>query len=89
MLRKGTELMRLIFLRSTKSFSKKNTNFNNVRIHIIDSSLVSFVKSWAADDYGEVLDYSDAYQKVLTTEKGFATCEEAPKRVCGLRGCFQ
>ena len=66
---------------------KENTNFNNVRIHIIDSSLVSFVKSWAADDYGEVLDYSDAYQKVLTTEKGFATCEEAPNGL-RLKGLF-
>lgn len=39
---------------------KENTGFKNVSIHIIDSELRSFVKSWDSSSYGESLSYSDA-----------------------------
>lgn len=70
----------------SKNF-KENTNFKNVKIHIIDKDLNSFVKSWSAEDYGEALDYSDAYREVLTTGEGLTTCEEDPNGL-RLKGLF-
>ena len=66
---------------------KEDTGFNNVKVHLIDADLNSFVKSWAKDDFGESLDYSDAYQKVKTDRKALVTTEEAPNGL-RLKGLF-
>jgi methyl-accepting chemotaxis protein len=64
------------------------TGFNNVQIHLIDKNLRSFVKSWAPDDYGEVLDYSAAYTDVLQRSgKPLVTVEASPKGM-RLKGLF-
>ena len=66
---------------------KENTNFNNVAIHIIDSKLHSFVKSWDSSSYGENLRYSDAFRKIKETRKPLITMEEASKGL-RLKGLF-
>ncbi len=64
------------------------TGFNNVQIHLIDKNLRSFVKSWAPEDYGEVLDYSAAYTDVLQRSgKPLVTVEASPKGL-RLKGLF-
>ncbi|AGB42224.1 methyl-accepting chemotaxis protein [Halobacteroides halobius DSM 5150] len=61
---------------------KKNTGFNNIKVHLIDKQLNSFVKSWNSESFGESLKYSDAYQKVKDSKEPLVTKEESPK---GLR----
>ncbi|MFO7819447.1 MAG: cache domain-containing protein, partial [Halanaerobacter sp.] len=61
---------------------KENSGFNNINVHLIDKNLNSFVKSWAPDDFGENLDFSDAYQKVKSSQESLVVTEESPK---GLR----
>ena len=64
------------------------TGFNNVQIHLIDKNLRSFVKSWAPEQYGEVLDYSAAYTDVLQRSgKPLVTVEASPKGL-RLKGLF-
>ncbi len=69
-----------------KSF-KENTNFKNISVHLIDSDLKSFVKSWNYSSYGETLNYSRAYKKVKATHKPMVTMEESPKGL-RLKGLF-
>ncbi len=66
---------------------KKNTNFKNVAVHLIDSDLHSFVKSWNKSSSGESLNYSRAYKKVKATQKPIITMEESPKGL-RLKGLF-
>ena len=66
---------------------KEYTNFKNVRVHLIDAEQRSFVKSWAADSYGELLDYSAAYKEVIEKGIPLVTMEEAPNGV-RLKGLF-
>ena len=66
---------------------RENTGFNNVQVHLIDAALKSFVKSWAPDDYGEALDYSEAYAEVLRTDEALVTLEHSSKGL-RLKGLF-
>ncbi len=66
---------------------KDNTGFKNVAIHLINSDLTSFVKSWKPSSYGESLNYSRAYKKVKATRKALVTMEESPKGL-RLKGLF-
>ena len=66
---------------------KKNTGFKNVNVHVIDSQLQSFVKSWAPKDFREPLDYSGAYKCVIDTGKPLVTLEPSPKGL-RLKGLF-
>ncbi|MGM0369280.1 MAG: methyl-accepting chemotaxis protein [Bacillota bacterium] len=66
---------------------KENTGFNNVNVHLIDDQLNSFVKSWAASDFGESLSYSDAYQQVKESQEAQVVTEESPKGL-RLKGLF-
>ena len=61
---------------------KENTGFNNIKVHLIDANLNSFVKSWAYNESGDDLSYSEAYQKVKESQKGLVTLEESSQ---GLR----
>ncbi len=73
-----------------KNYSKifrKYTGFKNVSIHIIDSDLKSFVKSWNPSSHGEKLDYSNAYKEVRNLKKPVITLEESPKGL-RLKGLF-
>ena len=66
---------------------KENTGFKNVAIHIIDSNLNSFVKSWDPSSHGESLIYSDAYQEIKKSKKPLITMEESPQGL-RLKGLF-
>jgi len=66
---------------------KENTNFKNVEIHIIDSELNSFVKSWETSGHGESLTYSDAYKEIKKTRKPLVTMEPSSKGL-RLKGLF-
>ncbi|MGM0623244.1 MAG: methyl-accepting chemotaxis protein [Campylobacterota bacterium] len=66
---------------------KENTNFNNVNVHIIDKNLQSFVKNWDPDSYGESLEYSQAYKKVLSSKEAMAVMEPSKKGL-RLKGLF-
>ena len=61
---------------------RNNTGFANIKVHLIDDNLNSFVKSWDQDSFGENLNYSDAYQQVKQSKQGLVTTEESPQ---GLR----
>ncbi|MBM7557450.1 methyl-accepting chemotaxis protein [Halanaerobacter jeridensis] len=69
-------------LKNYSKVFKENTGFNNIKVHLIDANLNSFVKSWAYNDYGDNLSYSDAYKKVKETKQGMVTIEESSQ---GLR----
>lgn len=66
---------------------KENTNFKNVEIHIIDSELTSFVKSWDSSSHGENLNYSEAYKEIKKTQKALVTMEPSSKGL-RLKGLF-
>lgn len=66
---------------------KKNTNFRNVRVHLIDVNINSYVKSWDFDSFGESLDYSPGYKYVLSSRKPLVTMEYAPNGLM-LKGLF-
>ena len=66
---------------------RENTGFNNVQVHLVDAALTSFVKSWAPEDFGESLEYSAAYQEVISEERALVTLEESPKGL-RLKGLF-
>ncbi|RLB93562.1 MAG: hypothetical protein DRH26_03580 [Deltaproteobacteria bacterium] len=66
---------------------KENTGFKNVAIHIIDSDLNSFVKSWKSSSHGESLNYSEAYKEVKNSKKPLVTMEESSKGL-RLKGLF-
>ena len=66
---------------------QEHTGFNNVKIHVIDQDLRSFVKSWDPDDFGEPLDYSLAYKKVKDTGSSVVAMEPSPKGL-RLKGLF-
>ena len=70
----------------TMTFAE-NTNFRNVRVHLIDKNLSSFVKSWDAGSYGEALSYSPAYSLVHETSAPMVTMEYAPNGL-RLKGLF-
>ena len=65
----------------SKTF-KENTSFNNIKVHLINENLTSFVKTWDTDNYGERISYSDAYKKVKRSKEPMVTIETSPK---GLR----
>ena len=69
-------------LKDYSNVFKENTDFNNIKVHLIDADLNSFVKSWAYNEYGDNLSHSDAYQEVKQTKKGLVTLEESSQ---GLR----
>jgi methyl-accepting chemotaxis protein len=66
---------------------KQHTGFKNVKIHVIDRNLRSYVKSWAPDDFGEPLDYSAAYKKVKASGAPLVAMEPSPKGL-RLKGLF-
>ncbi|MFP4332879.1 MAG: methyl-accepting chemotaxis protein [Campylobacterales bacterium] len=61
---------------------RENTPFKRVSVEIIDPNFVSFYKSWAPENYGNRVEYSDAIKEVMDTKKPLITIEESPK---GLR----
>ncbi len=66
---------------------KENTGFKNIKVHIIDRNLNSFYKSWAPDQYGESLRYSNGYKKVRRTREAQVALEVSPKGL-RLKGLF-
>jgi len=66
---------------------KENTNFKNVEIHVIDSELNSFVKSWDIKSHGENLTYSEAYKEIKKNRKPLITMEPSSKGL-RLKGLF-
>ncbi|MDY0220118.1 MAG: methyl-accepting chemotaxis protein [Desulfobacterium sp.] len=66
---------------------KENTGFKNVEIHIVDSKLNSFVKSWDSTSFGESLDYSEAFKEIKKSKKSLVTMEESSKGL-RLKGLF-
>lgn len=74
-----------ILSRQSELFAE-NTNFNNVQVHLIDSELRSFVKSWDFDSYGEELRYTGAYAQVRRTGEPVVSMEPSPRglRLMGL-----
>ena len=66
---------------------KKYTGFKNVKIHVIDRNLRSYVKTWAPDDFGEPLDYSAAYKKVKASGAPLVAMEPSSKGL-RLKGLF-
>ena len=65
---------------------RENTNFNNVRVHLINDDLTSFVKSWATESYGEELTYTEAYRALIAGREPLVTMEPSPRglRLMGL-----
>ena len=86
-LRDGEREPLIKLLREQGAVFKKNTNFRNVKVHVVDATQHSFVKSWAPEKWGEKLDYSAAYAKVLGDGKPLVTMEESPKGL-RLKGLF-
>ncbi len=66
---------------------KKNTGFKNVKFHLIDKELKSFVKSWKPKSFGEELNYSEAYKEVKNSQKPLVTAEVSEKGL-RLKGLF-
>ena len=66
---------------------KAHTNFKNIRIHIIDADLRSFLKNWDPESYGEKLDYSDAYKEVIKSARPMIVMEPSPRGL-RLKGLF-
>jgi methyl-accepting chemotaxis protein len=58
-----------------------------MEIHIIDSELNSFVKSWDASSHGKSLIYSEAYKEIKKTRKPLITMEPSSKGL-RLKGLF-
>ena len=75
------------FLSGLGDVFKNNTNFTNVDVHIVDKELTSMVKSWATEDFGESLSYSEAYREVKKSLKGMAVMEPSSKGL-RLKGLF-
>ncbi|MEA2111604.1 MAG: methyl-accepting chemotaxis protein [Campylobacterota bacterium] len=61
---------------------RDNTPFKKVNIHLLDSSLNSFFKSWKPSSFGESWKNFASYKEVLRTKKPLVTFEEDAK---GLR----
>ncbi|MEA3522690.1 MAG: methyl-accepting chemotaxis protein [Campylobacterota bacterium] len=72
----------------TKTFAnigdvyRTNTPFKKVNIHLLDTSLNSFFKSWKPKKFGENWGHLHSYKKVLSSKKPLVTIEEDAK---GLR----
>ncbi|WP_051309843.1 bacteriohemerythrin [Desulfogranum japonicum] len=66
---------------------KENTGFKNVQVHLIDSDLRSFYKSWNKDSFGESLNYSKGYAEVKTTGTSQVAMEMSSKGL-RLKGLF-
>ncbi|SJZ55314.1 methyl-accepting chemotaxis protein [Selenihalanaerobacter shriftii] len=79
---KGDRQACITMLNKYSQTFKENTGFNNIKVHLIDNQLNSFVKSWNKNSFGESLVYSDAYQKVKNSKEPMVVTEESPK---GLR----
>lgn len=66
---------------------RDNTDFNNVEVHLVDADQRSFVKSWDAESWGESLDYSTAFARVLQRGESVVTMEPSSKGL-RLKGLF-
>ncbi len=66
---------------------KENTGFKNVQVHLIDSNLHSFYKSWDNDSFGEPLTYSKGYAVVKSTGSSRVAMEMSSKGI-RLKGLF-
>ena len=66
---------------------KKNTDFKNVQIHLIDRDLKSFYKSWAPDKFGETLNHSKGNSLVKSTQQSLVAMEMSSKGI-RLKGLF-
>lgn len=60
---------------------KENTGFKNVQIHLIDSDLKSFYKSWKPEKFGESLSYSRGYSQVKSSKKSYVAMEYSTKGI--------
>ncbi len=58
---------------------RENTPFKKVNVHIVDTELNSYFKSWDPDSFGQSYGSSKAYQKVLQTKKPITTLEATAK----------
>jgi len=74
-------------LKKYSGIYKKNTGFKNVKFHLIDKDLKSFVKSWSFDSFGQQLNYSEAYKEVKNSLKPIVTPEVSSKGL-RLKGLF-
>ncbi len=74
-------------LKKYSGIYKKNTGFKNVKFHLIDKDLKSFVKSWSFDNFGEQLYYSEAYKEVKKSLNPMVTPEVSSKGL-RLKGLF-
>ncbi|MFW5811353.1 MAG: methyl-accepting chemotaxis protein [Alkalispirochaetaceae bacterium] len=61
---------------------RENTNFRNVRVHLVDADLRSFVKNWNPDSFGEELTYSGVYEALRSRREPIISMEPSPR---GLR----
>jgi len=74
-------------LKNYSELYKKNTEFQNVQIEIINANLQSFFKTWAPEKFGESLDYSPAIKKVKETLNALSVIEPSSKGI-RLKGLF-
>ena len=86
-MRDGDRRTAIEILNQYSTLFQENTGFNNVQVHLIGDDLRSFVKSWAPEDYGESLEYSDAYAELAQTRSAIVTLEPSPKGL-RLKGLF-
>jgi methyl-accepting chemotaxis protein len=86
-LRENDRRAAITILEEYSAVFRENTNFANVQVHLIDEELRSFVKSWAPEDFGEQLSYSDAYAEVAASESGLVALEPSEKGL-RLKGLF-
>ena len=77
----------IMLLNNYGNVFKEHTTFKNIRIHLITKDLLSFVKSWNTDNFGEKLSYSDVYKRVKESQKEIVSCEMEPGGV-RLKGVF-
>ena len=61
---------------------RENTGFRNVRVHLIDAQLRSFVRSWDSEQFGDDQDYSSLYRTILADQTARVAMEPSPS---GLR----
>lgn len=61
---------------------RENTPFKRVNVHLLDTDMTSYFKSWAPSESGDDYSSSAAYQEVVATKNPLITFEAAAK---GLR----
>jgi len=60
---------------------RENTPFRVVNVHLLTPDLLSYLKSWKPDSFGESYAQSPAYQEVVKTKKPLVTFEQTDRGV--------